>query len=244
MKTLHKLSKLIAFIVAIFVASCTGEKGDIGPQGDPGIAGQNGTNGVAGAKGVTGDTGATGDQGPTGAQGEKGNTPQLSVAYTDWKAITGFSEIDSTVLSFGYQSRNSIDLVNLVPPNGVIDFSNDDGYLTVKNATTGMPIGLLYRYFRVVEDEENFVFVDKVDLGSINIVTSTLGGSSSNVTVFMWFYFNKNIFREDKSELPEFISSLNPGVRFMFLPISLKARTAAVDMSDYRAVQRAFGLKD
>jgi hypothetical protein len=63
--------KYAAFLLILFLYSCKGEEGEVGPKGDTGAAGAAGPQGATGLQGPAGSQGAQGPQGPAGEGYEK-----------------------------------------------------------------------------------------------------------------------------------------------------------------------------
>lgn len=74
----------ISIAVCLFIFSCEGEDGAIGPQGERGPQGEQGEPGESGEPGVNGDQGPQGNTGPQGDQGPQGDPGTANVMYSDW----------------------------------------------------------------------------------------------------------------------------------------------------------------
>ncbi len=66
-----RIMKYAAFVTILFLYSCKGEEGEVGPKGDTGTTGLTGIQGATGVQGPIGTQGPQGPQGPAGESFEK-----------------------------------------------------------------------------------------------------------------------------------------------------------------------------
>ncbi len=224
------MKNLIYLLLIVVLASCKGEKGDIGPIGDTGAKGTTGAAGTVGSAGAAGDKGATGVVGATGTTGDKGTTPAVSVIFTDWDNITSWKVTSGS--KFNYTTAKSYNLT-LLPnsENLLLNFTSLSGAYTVRDTKTKEPVGSFYVYFSITNPaKQEVIFSEDYNYGTFQISdnSSTFFGILNQKTVptlenELNVNFSPNNYKDSDNFLA-LLADMKTKIRFIFIPIGMPAK--------------------
>ena len=236
--------KIFALGASLFMASCKGDKGDIGP------AGQIGGKGDAGTVGVKGDPGAGGAKGDQGA---------AKVVYTAWKPmvldgtvtpITGdyllLTNANKTEPNFTKEAIDQGVLLTYLKANSRVLAPNSTTDYVLQEAITANSNTI--SYFKIPGRTLNRL----EDYQAIQIFYDNTARRENFFDPFLYFFRRVNL--TSGAFVPELqnltvdqckaLAKDMPQYRHVVIYGSTKGRLAAIDLSNYAAVKEAFNLPD
>ncbi|TAE35664.1 MAG: collagen-like protein [Runella slithyformis] len=235
--------KMLALGMALSMAACKGDKGDLGPLG---LQGTKGDVGVAGVKGDPGTIGPKGDQGAA------------KVVYTTWKSMA----LDGTVIPFagdyfGFSNANTnepaftkeaIDqgvlLTYLKGNNRVLAQGSSTDYVLQESITTNSNV---QSYFKIPGRAQSRL----EDYQAMQISYSNTTRRENFFSPSLFFYrrvdFTGNLIPELQNltadQCKPFAKDM-PQYRHVVIYGSTKGRLASIDLNDYAAVKAAFNIPE
>ena len=234
--------KIFALGVSLFMASCKGDKGDIGPTG------------ITGGKGDVGTVGVKGDAGAGGAKGDQG---AARVVYTAWKPMV----LDGTVIPFvgDYLRLNNTDKTEPTFTKEAIDQGVLLTYFKVNRAVLAPNSTTDYVLQESISTANNIVSYFKIpgrtqnrseDYHFTQISYDNTARRENFFDPFLFFY--RRVNSTSGAFVPELqnltvdqckaLAKDMPQYRHVVIYGSTKGRLAAIDLSNYAAVKEAFNL--